>query len=87
VAIGPNINVRDVDFELKMSLINMVQANPFFGKSNEDANTRSWSYARPKSYGASQLMPSGSVYQWFYKNKEVIITWDKFSTAFLAKLF
>ena len=29
---------RDVNFELKSSLINMVQASPFYGKPNEDAN-------------------------------------------------
>ena len=29
VATGPNINVGDVNFELKSSLINMVQARPF----------------------------------------------------------
>ena len=34
VATGPNINVRDVNFELKSSLINMVQASPFCGKPN-----------------------------------------------------
>ena len=38
VAIGPNVDVRDVNFELKSSLINMVQASPFYGKPNEDAN-------------------------------------------------
>ena len=38
VAIGPNINVGDVNFELKSSLINMVQASPFCGKPNEDTN-------------------------------------------------
>ena len=31
-------NVGDVNFELKSSLINMVQASPFCGKSNEYAN-------------------------------------------------
>ena len=31
VATGPNINVGDVNFELKSSLINMVQASPFCG--------------------------------------------------------
>ena len=39
VATGPNIDVGDVNFELKSSLINMVQASPFYGKPNEDANT------------------------------------------------
>ena len=38
VATGPNINVGDVNFELKSSLINMVQASQFCGKRNEDAN-------------------------------------------------
>ena len=31
VATGPNINVGDVNFELKSSLINMVQASPLCG--------------------------------------------------------
>ena len=38
LATSPNINVRDVNFELKSSLINMVQASLFYGKPNEDAN-------------------------------------------------
>ena len=38
VATGPNINVGDMNFKLKSSLINMVQASPFCGKPNEDAN-------------------------------------------------
>ena len=37
VATGPN-DVGDVNFELKSSLINMVQASSFCGKPNEDAN-------------------------------------------------
>ena len=38
VATGPNVDVGDVNFELKSNLINMVQASPFYGKLNEDAN-------------------------------------------------
>jgi hypothetical protein len=34
----PNTTVGDRNFELKSGLINMVQASPFFGKPNEDAN-------------------------------------------------
>ena len=37
VATGSNA-VGDVNFELKSSLINMVQASPFCGKPNEDAS-------------------------------------------------
>jgi hypothetical protein len=35
---GPTTMVGDKNFELKPALINMVQANPFSGKTNEDAN-------------------------------------------------
>ena len=38
VATGPNVDVGDMNFELKSSLINMVRASPFCGKLNEDAN-------------------------------------------------
>ena len=38
VAIGPNIINVDTHFELKPTLIMMVQASPFCGKAHEDAN-------------------------------------------------
>jgi hypothetical protein len=38
VPTGPTTTVGDGNFELKLVLINMVQANPFSGKPNEDAN-------------------------------------------------
>jgi hypothetical protein len=38
VPTGPTTTVGDGNFELKPALINMVQANPFSGKPNEDAN-------------------------------------------------
>src|SRR6185503_16633771 len=38
VATGPNVDVGDMNFELKSSLMNMVQASPFCDKPNEDAN-------------------------------------------------
>ena len=38
VATGPNVDVGGMNFELKSSLINMVQASPFCCKPNEDAN-------------------------------------------------
>jgi hypothetical protein len=37
VATGLNITVGDVNFKLKLSLINMVQASPFYGNPSEDA--------------------------------------------------
>jgi hypothetical protein len=38
VATGSNVINGDANFELKPVLITMVQANPFCGKSHEDAN-------------------------------------------------
>jgi hypothetical protein len=34
----PNMSVGEGNFELKTTLINMVQETPFSGKRNEDAN-------------------------------------------------
>ena len=62
VATGPNINVGDVNFELKSSLINMVQASPFCGKPNEDANAHSLSYGcrrRCNQASSVSLFPPG----------------------------
>ena len=38
VATGALVDLGDAQFELKPALINMVQANPFYGKPHEDAN-------------------------------------------------
>jgi hypothetical protein len=35
---GPTLNTNNPEFELKPSLINMVQATPFSGKAHEDAS-------------------------------------------------
>ena len=100
VAIGPNVDVGDVKFELKSSLINMVQASLFCGKPNEDTNAHLQNFLelcktvtiqgitadaiRLRLFPFSLL---GKAKQWFYQNKEAVSTWDKCSTAFLAKFF
>jgi hypothetical protein len=38
MATGPQVNLGDATFELKPALINMVQANLFYGKPYEDTN-------------------------------------------------
>ena len=38
VATGPNVINGDAIFELKPTLITMVQASPFYGKAHKDAN-------------------------------------------------
>jgi hypothetical protein len=35
---GPTLKINNLEFELKPSLINMVQATPFSGKTHEDAS-------------------------------------------------
>jgi len=99
VATGPNINVGDVNFKLKSSLINMVQASPLCGKPNEDANAHLQNFLELcdtvviRGVAADaiklRLFPFsllGKAKQWFYKEKD-IDTWAKCSKAFLAKFF
>ena len=99
VATGPNINVGDVNFELKSSLINMVQASQFCGKRNEDANAYLQNFLELcdtiviRGVAADaiklRLFPFSllrNVKHWFYKEKD-IDTWAKCSKAFLAKFF
>ena len=100
VATRPNVDVGDVNFEMNSSLINMVQASPFYGKPNEDANAHLQNFLelcktvtiRGITADAIRLclfpfsLP-GKAKQWFYQNKEAVSTWDKCSTAFLAKFF
>ena len=78
----------------------MVQASPFCGKPNEDANAHLQNFLelcktvtirgvttdtiRLRLFPFSLL---GKAKQWFYQNKEAVSTWDKCSTAFLAKFF
>jgi hypothetical protein len=38
VRTGPEANIEDGSFELKLALINMVQQSPFCGNASEDAN-------------------------------------------------
>jgi hypothetical protein len=38
IRIGPTVDVGDKRFELKLALINMVQASQFCGKAHEDAS-------------------------------------------------
>ena len=84
VAIGPNTDVGDVNFELKSSLINMVQASPFCGKPNEDANAHLQNFLEHcntiviRGVAADvvklRLFPFsllGKAKQWFYKEKDI----------------
>ena len=94
------LETEDLEFELKPSLINMVQAIKFSGKVHEDASAHLQDFMEIRSTitikGVNQdivllrLFPFLLVRrekQWFYANKEDINTWAKCSKAFLAKIF
>jgi hypothetical protein len=100
VATRPNVDVGDVNFELKLGLINMVQASPLYGKKNEDANVHFQNFLELcetiviRGVTADsirlRLFPfslMGKAKQWFYKDKEAVNMWNKCSIVFLLKFF
>ena len=100
MAVGPAVNMGDVNFELKTGLIMMVQANPFCGLPSEDANVHLQHFLElcdtvvmegvASEVIRLRLFPFslwGWVKQWFYKDREAVNTWNKCSTAFLMKFF
>jgi hypothetical protein len=95
VPIGPAINVGEVNFELRTSLITMVQANQCHGLPSKDANAhlhRDTIIIKVVTLKSIRfyLFPfslSGKAKQWFYKENEAVKSWDKCSMTFLAKFF
>jgi len=97
---GPTLKTDNLEFELKPSLINMVQATPFSGKAHEDASAHLQNFLEISSTVVIKdiaqdivllrLFPfslMGRAKQWFYTNKDHINTWAKCSKAFLEKFF
>jgi hypothetical protein len=83
VRTSPETNIRDDSFELKPTLINMVQQSPLCGKASEDPNPHLEHFLEICNTltirGVTQdairvhLFPFsllGKVKQWFYSNKE-----------------
>jgi hypothetical protein len=81
VQTGPETNIRDDSFELKLALINMVQQSPLYGKALEDANAHLQHFLEI----CNTFTLWGKAKQLFYSNKEAVSTWEKCSNAFLAK--
>ena len=92
----PEVNTVGENFKIKMGLITMVQASPFCGKANVDANAHLQQFLEHYIIfflkGVSQdaiqlrLFPFshlGRAKQWFYANKTDVDTWDKCAKAFL----
>jgi hypothetical protein len=97
---GPETNIGDGNFELKLALINKVQQSLFCWKSSEDANAHLQHFLvicstftiRGVSTDAVhlRLFPFsllGKAKAWFYSNKEAVSTWEKCSNAFLSGYF
>ena len=100
VATSPDVINADTHFELKPALITIVQASPFCGKAQEDANAHLQHFLEMCSTftikGVTQeaihlhLFPFsllGKAKQWLYLNRNTIDTLDKCSNVFLFKFF
>jgi hypothetical protein len=96
----PEMNVGDVNFELKPALINMVQQSSFCSMGSKDANALLKHFLDicstftirgvPQDAVRLHLFPFfilGKAKQWFCANKEEVSTWEKCSNAFLVKFF
>ena len=96
----PTLKTNNLEFELKPTLINMVQATPFTGNAHEDGSAHLQNFLEISSIVIIKdvaqdiillrLFPFsllGRAKQWFYTNKDNINTWAKCSKAFLEKFF
>ena len=97
---GPTLKINNLEFEVKPSLINMVQATPFSKKAHEDASAHLQNFLEMSSTVVIKDVAQdiillclfsfslvGKVKQWFYTNKDNINTLAKCSKAFLEKFF
>ena len=100
VTVGPVVNMGNMNFQLKTGLIMMVQASLFYELPSEDANAHLQHFLElcdtiimkdvtPKIIKLHLFLLSllGREKQWFYKDREVVNTWNKCSTTFLMKFF
>ena len=96
----PTLKTNNLEFKLKPSLINMVQATPFSGKAHEDASAHLQNFLEISSTVIIKDVAQdiillhlfafslvGKAKQWFYTNKDNISTWARCSKAFLIKFF
>jgi hypothetical protein len=88
----PTFRTNNLEFELKPSLINMVQATPCSGKAHEDASAHLQNFLEISSTVIIKdvaqdiillclflLSLVGRAKQWFYTNKDHINTWPRCS--------
>jgi len=80
---GPAINIGDNALELKLALINMVQASQFCGKGNEDVSAHLQHFLKIcRAFAVNRIIRDaillclfpfsllGKAKQWFYANKD-----------------
>jgi hypothetical protein len=95
MAVGPAVNIGTRSFELRTSLITMVQANQFHGLPSEVASAHSQHFlelcdtivikdVEPASIRLYLFSFSlaGKAKYWFYKEKEAVSTRDKCSVRY-----
>jgi hypothetical protein len=83
IRVGPELDTEDHDYELKPSLINMVQAITFSGKKNKDASAHLQNFLKicstvvikniSQEVMILRLFPfslDGRAKQWFYTSKD-----------------
>jgi len=100
IRVGPTFDLREYDYEIKPSLIKMVQVIIFSGKKDEDVIAHFQNFLEigntidiqgiPQDVVLLRLFPfslEGRVNQWFYQSKDQIKTWRECSKAFLEKFF
>jgi len=100
ICVGPTFDLREYDYEIKPSLIKMVQVIIFSGKKDEDAIAHLQIFLEigntidiqgiPQYVVLLRLFPlslEGRAKQWFYQNKDQFKTWGECSKAFLEKFF
>ena len=86
---GQIVDVGDNGFDLKLALINMVQASQICGKAHEDASAHLQHFLKicstftikgvTKDGILLRLFPFsllGKAKQWFYANKDINTIWD-----------
>ena len=99
---GPRFAVEEgaSEFELKSSLINLVQATQFSGNAHEDASTHLHNFLEigstirinrvDKDVILLCLFPfslEGKARKWFYTHQDNINNWTNLLDAFLSKFF
>ena len=66
IRIGPTLKTNNLEFELKPSLINMVQATPFSGRAQDDASAHLHNFLEISSLVSSRKLLKTSYYSTYF---------------------